>query len=308
MQKWIIALVPVLAAGIVGTPFLLRQHEPAQPVPSAAIPQAALTPEPAAEPAPPAPSAAAPEAAALPQAADEPAPSPPPVPPDPPSENLSALPVQEVVPRTVHAVPETEPTVIPHVTLLDRQGHPLARSSASAPPPPSYVPSVGPAPSGAASGAPPASYKPSVPARGSPAQPAQQAALPPLPSSLAGAAHATGTLSLAIDGHVVRLYGVMPPASTDRCALGTGAPQSCAEVTQTILAARLARSASITCQLPPGVDAGDPARVCHDATGVDIADYLVGEGLAVADRHASAGYAGAEGTAQSNRKGLWRFR
>jgi endonuclease YncB( thermonuclease family) len=307
MQKGILFICgSVLAAGIIGTPILLRERESAPPVPSAAIPQAASTPEPAAEPAPPAPPAAAPEAA-QPQAADEPAPLAPPVPPSPPGQSLSALPVQTVEPRAVHAVPETEPTVIPHVTLLDRQGHPLARSSASAPPP-SYVPSVGPAPNGAASSVPPTSYKPSVSARGVVAQPAQQAALPPVPASLSGAAHATGTVSLAIDGHVVRLYGVLPPASTDRCALGSGAPQSCAEVTQTILAARLARSTSVTCQLPAGVGAGDPARVCLDATGVDIASYLVGEGLAVADRHASAGYAGAEGSAQSSSKGLWHFR
>ena len=310
MQKWIIALGPVVAAGIVGTPILLRHHESVPPVLPAAIPQAAVTPEPTVEPAPSAPSSAAPEAAAQPQAADQPVPSPPPVPPAgpvPPSESLSALPVQQVEPRAVHAVPERDPAAIPHVTLLDRQGHPLGRSSVSAPPP-SYVPSVGPAPGGAASGAPPPSYKPSVPVRGSAAQPAQQAALPPVPSSLSGAAHATGTVSLAIDGHVVRLYGVLPPASTDRCALGAGAPQSCAEVTQTILAARLARSASVACQLPPGIAADDPARVCLDATGVDIAGYLVGEGLATADRHAGGGYAGAEGTAQSGGKGLWRFR
>jgi endonuclease YncB( thermonuclease family) len=308
MHKGILfAFGSVLAAGIVGTTVVLRQHEPAAPMLSAAIPQAAVTAVPANEPAPSEPTPAPPEAAMKPQAADQPAPSPPPMPVSPPSQSLSKLPVQEVEPRAVHAVPESESGVIPHVTLLDRQGHPLARSSASAPPP-SYVPSVGPAPNGAASSVPPTSYKPSVPARGVVAQPAQQAALPPVPASLSGAAHATGTVSIAIDGHVVRLYGVLPPASTDRCALGTGAPQSCAEVTQTILAARLARSASVTCQLPPGVGAGDPARICLDAMGADIAGYLVGEGLAVADRHAGGGYASAEGIAQSGGKGLWHFR
>jgi len=308
MHKGILfACGSVLAAGIVGTTVVLRQHEPAAPMLSAAIPQAAVTAVPANEPAPSEPTPAPPEAAMKPQAADQPAPSPPPMPVSPPSQSLSKLPVQEVEPRAVHAVPESESGVIPHVTLLDRQGHPLARSSASAPPP-SYVPSVGPAPNGAASSVPPTSYKPSVPARGVVAQPAQQAALPPVPASLSGAAHATGTVSIAIDGHVVRLYGVLPPASTDRCALGTGAPQSCAEVTQTILAARLARSASVTCQLPPGIGAGDPARICLDATGADIASYLVGEGLAVADRHAGGGYASAEGIAQSGGKGLWHFR
>lgn len=304
----VITLGPVLTAGIVGGAALaLRQHETAPPVGPAAIPQPAVTPEPPVPPAPPAPG---PEVAATPQPADEPPPSPPPAAaPAPPSETLSELPVQQVEPRVVHAVPENEPGTIPHVILQDRQGHPLARPSASAPPPPSYVPSVGPQHANTASAAPPASYRPPpVPAHGRAAQPQQQAALPPVPSSLSGAAHATGTVSLAIDGHIVRLYGVLPPASTDRCALGTGAAQSCAEVTQTMLAARLAHSASVTCQLPPGVGAADPARICLDATGADIASYLVSEGLAVADQHAHGGYAGAESTARSSGKGLWHFR
>jgi endonuclease YncB( thermonuclease family) len=115
-------------------------------------------------------------------------------------------------------------------------------------------------------------------------------------------------VSLAIDGHTVRLYGVLPPASTDRCTLGTGTPQVCAEVTQAMLAARLARSASVTCQLPPGAGSADPARICLDASGVDIAGYLVGEGLVVADRNAGGGYTDAESIARSYGKGLWHFR
>jgi endonuclease YncB( thermonuclease family) len=208
-----------------------------------------------------------------------------------------------VAPLPEHAVPEGEALTIPHVTLQDRQGHPLARPAAPAPPPPTYVPSVGPGSEQTASAAPPPSYRPSVPARG-----AQQTALPLAPATFSGPAQATGTVSLAIAGHAVRLYGVLPPASTDRCALGAGAPQICADVTQAMLAARLARSASVTCQLPPGANAADPARICLDATGVDIAGYLVGEGLAVADRHANGGYAGAESIARSYGKGLWRFR
>jgi endonuclease YncB( thermonuclease family) len=230
-------------------------------------------------------------------------PPPPPVPPAPADAGLDELPVQEVESRTVHAVPEGATVTIPHVTLQDREGRPLARPAAPAPPPPSYVPSIGPGSSESASAEPPATYRPSAPTRG-----AQQAALPPAPATLSGPAQATGTVSLAISGHIVRLYGVLPPASSDRCALGAGAPQSCAEVTQAMLAARLARSASITCQLPPGAGATDPARICLDAGGVDIAGYLVSEGLAVADRRANGGYTGAEGVARSYGKGLWHFR
>jgi len=307
MRKWIVsALGPMLAVGIVAAAMLLRQDEPASLALPAVMPDVAATPQSADEALPSVLAAVAPEAAETPQPAEETAVLP--ASPAPPSESLSTLPVQEIAPRTVYAVPETQPRAIPHVILQDRQGRVLGRPSTPAPPPSTYVPSVGPAPHYAASSALPASNRPSMPARAGSAQPAQQAALPPPPSSLSGAAHATGTVSLAIDGHTVRLYGVLPPASADRCALGTGAPQTCAEVTQTMLAARLAHSARVTCQLPPGVGAADPARICLDASGVDIGGYLVGEGLAMADPRASNGYAGAESSARSSGKGLWRFR
>ena len=115
-------------------------------------------------------------------------------------------------------------------------------------------------------------------------------------------------MSLAVAGQSVRLYGVLPPASTDRCAIGTGAPQSCADVTQTMLAAKLARTGSVTCELPAGASATELGRVCRDASGADIAGFLVSEGLAVVDQKANGGYAEAESSARSNSRGLWRFR
>jgi endonuclease YncB( thermonuclease family) len=205
--------------------------------------------------------------------ADEPVPPPPPPVPPAPSgaDQLPELPVQDVRPLNAHPVPDTEPPV-PHVTLQDRQGNVIAR------------PAQNPVPR-------------------------QQAALPPPapPMSLKGPARATGTISLAVDGHTLRLYGVLPPASTDRCGLGTAEPQPCAEVTQAVLAARLARSASVTCRMPSGGTAADSARICLDATGVDLAGFLIAEGLAVADRRA-ADYAGAEGIARSAHRGLWLYR
>jgi len=199
-------------------------------------------------------------------------PPPPPIPPAGDAEQLPELPVQDVRPLVAHPVPDTEPPV-PHVTLQDRQGNVIGR------------PAQNPVPR-------------------------QQAALSPPPApppSLAGPAHATGTVSLAIENHALRLYGVLPPASTDRCSQGTAEPQPCADVTQAVLAARLARSATVTCRVPAGANAGDPARICLDATGVDLAGFLIAQGLAVADRRA-ADYAGAESIARSGRKGLWLYR
>jgi endonuclease YncB( thermonuclease family) len=218
---------------------------------------------------------AAPVSAPVASVSEEPdPPPPPPVPPAPPGtvDQLPELPVQEVRPLNAHPVPDTEPPV-PHVTLQDRQGNVIAR------------PAQNPVPR-------------------------QQAALPPSPApppSLKGLARATGTVSLAIEGHTLRLHGVLPPASTDRCSLGTAEPQPCAEVTQAMLAARLARSATVTCRMPAGASASDTARICLDATGVDLAGFLIAEGLAVADRRV-ADYAGAEGIARSAHRGLWLYR
>lgn len=261
---------------------------------------------------------------------------------------LSELPVQDVDPLPVHAVPDAASVPVPHVTIVDQQGRQLKRVVTSAPPPPSYVPSIGPgsdgsvpntpppakppvttgpdyiAPSpppasyrpsvgpalaGTAPSRPPPSYRPSVPDPSTAAPPVREtAALPREPSSLSGPAHATGTVSLAVNGHNVKLYGVLPPARTDRCAIGTGTPQTCEDVTQAMLAAKLAHAASVTCQLPPSSSPAEPARICRDAAGADIADYLISEGLAVADPHAKGGYASAESAARSSGKGLWRFR
>src|ERR1051326_2236184 len=161
MRKWtLLALGAVITVGIVATGTLvLERVEPA--------PVAHQFPDLPATPGTLGISVAT--TAVVPVQAQDPTPSAPPAVSDaPPGESLAELPVQEVDPLVVHTVPDAAPAPVPHVTIQDREGHALGRASASAPPPPSYVPSVGPAPNYAASNAPPASYRPSVgPAPGS---------------------------------------------------------------------------------------------------------------------------------------------
>ncbi len=209
---------------------------------------------------------------------------------------LPALPVQEVKPRAPHMVADDQPLPVPHVTIQDRQGRVLSRpastQSAMAPPGPraqTALPSL-------------------APAAGPQRMPQPQGSLQPIPATLTGPAHATGTVSIALDGHQVRLFGVQPPSTADRCTLGRGGVVPCSEVTQEVLASRVARSPSVTCRVPSGLSESIPARVCLDAGGADIAGYLVAEGLALADRNSSADYVGAEGIAQSYSKGLWHYR
>jgi endonuclease YncB( thermonuclease family) len=259
-------------------PPLLSVPPPAPPAVEAPLPSSPPAPPvveaPTPEPEPPAP----PQAAELP-------PSPPPA--------LPPLPEQEVNSLPVHPVPDYRSAPIPHVTMEDRNGNPIGRPSA---------------PRAAAAPQPQSSVEPPQHGQNGRAAPAQQAALPPVPASLSGPAQATGTLTLALQGHSVRLFGVSAPDSRDRCLLGKGDPRPCLEVTQQALAAHLARSASVTCALPPGAGAALPTRICLDDKGVDIAGYLVGEGLALDDPKQTSDYLGAEGVARSLKKGLWAYR
>jgi endonuclease YncB( thermonuclease family) len=127
-------------------------------------------------------------------------------------------------------------------------------------------------------------------------------------ATVIGPASATGAVSLAVRGQSVRLYGVQPPGDADRCVSPRGYTMSCADVTREILAERLARSAAVTCRLPPYRRIDEPPRICLDGGGVDIAGYLVAEGLALADPRESRDYLGAQGIAKSYRKGLWAYR
>lgn len=283
MRKWLILGIGIAAAAAVTLLVTRRAEQPLPPTLPA--PPVAETPPPSPPPAPPVAETPPPEPEppAPPQVAD--------LPPPPPA--LPPLPEQQVDTLPVHPVPDYRSAPIPHVTMEDRDGNPIARP---------------PAPSAGAAPAPPSSVEPPQRGQKARAAPAQQAALPPVPASLSGPAQATGTLTLALQGHSVRLFGVSAPEGGDRCLLGKGDPRPCSEVTQQVLAARLARSASVTCAPPSGAAAALPTRICLDDKGVDIAGFLVGEGLALDDPKQTSDYRGAEGVARSLKKGLWAYR
>jgi endonuclease YncB( thermonuclease family) len=136
-------------------------------------------------------------------------------------------------------------------------------------------------------------------------------------TQIAGTAEASGATALRIGNRPLRLFGISPPASGDRCAAaGTAASGNgaqgrrtlpCAEQAQGILAARLAQKANVSCRFP-GAARGDGAAICLDGDGVDLAGMLVAEGLALADPAQSYDYVGAESVARSQKRGLWLFR
>ncbi len=129
------------------------------------------------------------------------------------------------------------------------------------------------------------------------------------PETLDGAAAVVDGISLTIAGKPVRLFGVRPPAPNDRCVREAQAnARPCGEVAQEALKARLAGNATVSCHMPPGQRAAMPAAICVDATGLDLGGFLVAEGFVLADTAQSYDYIGAQGVAQSFRRGLWRFR
>jgi endonuclease YncB( thermonuclease family) len=211
---------------------------------------------------------------ALPPAAPEPAAA------DAPSPRLPDLPVREIPERPIHMVPP-EPEAAPP-KRLDLRFPPPGSSGAIA---------------DAAAGG----------------------------RRLAGRAEATGATALRIDGRPVRLFGVRPPAVGDRCAAaaapeeadGRGAAAPCGDRARDALVARLKAApgrGEVSCRLvaaaggPESGGAAAAAAVCLDAGGVDLAGFLVGEGLALADPAQGRDYAGAERVARSLRKGLWLYR
>lgn len=181
------------------------------------------------------------------------------------------LPTVVVAPRPVHTVPDQDPVPPPPVTLKSRDG--------------SFVALHAPAP-------PIVRWRPA-----------------PAPVVLiSGAARATDGASLNVHGRSVHLFGVRLPPSGDRCAGGATAPRACSEVARDALATRLRIDADVSCRVPPGQRSPVAGAVCHDVTGVDLGEFLVAQGLALADPSQSYEYVGAESAARASRRGLWNYR
>jgi endonuclease YncB( thermonuclease family) len=295
MRNYVLAAIVGLAGLTVGAAVIVLNHRAPAPVASApAVADQTIVSLP--PPAPEVPPATVPEPAAEVAAA-------PPAPPAAPD-----LPNVDVAPLTVHPVPNEEPPAAP-VTLVDRDGRTIREIRPSAPLSPTYQPSVGPAQTSQRF----ASNFP-APARSASAAPVlvppianSRLAATPMSAFFNGAAAAAGATVLSVSGRNVRLFGVRVADARDQCGLGPGDNRTCSDVARDALTQRLQRYPSVSCHVPPG-QRGDPAAVCADASGTDLAGFLVAEGYALADTNQSYDYFGAEGVARSFRRGLWRYR
>jgi endonuclease YncB( thermonuclease family) len=127
--------------------------------------------------------------------------------------------------------------------------------------------------------------------------------------NLAGTAIVTAALEINVEGKPLRLYGVKPPETSDRCQPGPNyAARSCPDVSRDALAEMLRSDSRVSCHvLGTGSQSVLPA-VCADDKGRDIASYLVGNGLALADPSETADYSGPEKQARLTGAGLWHYR
>lgn len=125
----------------------------------------------------------------------------------------------------------------------------------------------------------------------------------------AGAGPLTGRVDRVVDGdtldlagHRIRLVGLDAPELQQTCTAADGGEWRCGEAARSALRT-LAGDADLTC-LPAGGDRyGRTLATCRAGT-LDLAEALVGEGLAVA----SGRYGAAEAGARSAGRGLWAGR
>ena len=189
---------------------------------------------------------------------------------------LPELPVVDVKPRRVHTVNE------------EAFPAPVRRGSTPPTAQPTPAPTFTPAPE-------PSSRTAAVVPR--------PATAPRATGPVAGAAQTDGPVELTVGGKAVRLVGIRPPASRDRCG-ARDAASPCTELARNFLARRLGANGTVSCEVParPG------AAICRDRQGVDLASLLVNEGLALSDPAESYDYVHAEASARAQCRGLWLYR
>lgn len=109
---------------------------------------------------------------------------------------------------------------------------------------------------------------------------------------------------IAVDGRIVRLYGIDAPEVGQICRTARGRPYECGEAAQAMLR-RLIGPNDVTCTIyssPNGMDA--MVGRCQ-AGGVDLGGALVARGWAWRLPSLSDRYGREQSTAQARRRGIW---
>ena len=110
--------------------------------------------------------------------------------------------------------------------------------------------------------------------------------------------------TIDIAGERVRLKGIDTPERAQRCQGATGLPYLCGQ-TATKALENLIGGRSVLCEVESRRDRyGRAIGACHTPDGVDVAEWLVRNGLGLAYRKYSKRYVTSEETARSARRGM----
>ncbi len=128
---------------------------------------------------------------------------------------------------------------------------------------------------------------------------------PTLPEyvEISGTASVIDGDTLDVRGNRVRLHGVDAPESAQTCKTAAGAEYRCGQQAALKLSDYINRR-TVTCQRRDTDRYGRIVGVCK-VGGIDINEWLVREGLAVAYRQYSQDYVAAEQDAKANKRSIW---
>lgn len=109
--------------------------------------------------------------------------------------------------------------------------------------------------------------------------------------------------TIDVSGTRIRLYGIDAPEGAQLCARADGAVWQCGDAASLALTRQLGRS-QVRCEANGQDRYRRTIAVCFRA-GVDINQWMVANGWAMAFRRYSMAYVSAEDRAQTARLGLW---
>ena len=109
--------------------------------------------------------------------------------------------------------------------------------------------------------------------------------------------------TIDVSGTRIRLYGIDAPEGAQQCARADGAVWQCGDAASLALTRQLGRS-QVRCEANGQDRYRRTIAVCFRA-GVDINQWMVANGWAMAFRRYSMAYVSAEDRAQTAKLGLW---
>lgn len=121
--------------------------------------------------------------------------------------------------------------------------------------------------------------------------------------TLTGKPYVTDGDTVKISGERIRLEGIDAPERNQRCKDASGKSYDCGIVSTAALRTKIGRN-SIKCEGTKRDRYGRFLGICH-LNEIDLNDWMVRNGYALAYRHYSRRYVSAEQEARENRRGLW---